>query len=464
MGGHGLSLKTKIGFGVCDIGGELFFAATSFWLLNFFTDTVGIAAGLAGVVIAIGKVWDAVTDPVLGYLSDRTSSRWGRRRPYLLFGSVPLFVAMVVMFTNPRLTSQWAMAAWALGAYCLLDAAFTVVNIPYNALTPELTQDYHERSTLNGYRFAFGIVGTLLGAGAALPIVNSLPDRSSGFTVMGAVFGAIMAVTAIITFLTLREPPQAPRAPSEGFFKGYLSVFRNKPYLIILAAYTVNLVFVSIIMGVAIYYFKYILGSEAMTTVGMLILLVTAMAFIPVSVLVSKRIGKKLVYGAGMAVYAVGLMALLLFGHRLGVPFSLAVLAFIGVGQGFTMAMPYAMAADAVEYDSLLTGKRREGIFFGMWTLGSKVGAALALGISGLVLGVSGYVAEAAQTPAAQLGIRSLVGPIPAVLCVLAIVLVVLYPITERRYAEILRQIGEMEQHAAASRGTGTAAAGRSRG
>jgi GPH family glycoside/pentoside/hexuronide:cation symporter len=446
MKNRGLSLKTKVGFAVCDIGGELFFAATGFWLLNYLTDTVGLAAGLAGVVIAVGKIWDAITDPIMGHVSDRTSSRWGRRRPYILFGSLPLFIAMILMFTNPGLKSQASLFVWGTVVFCFLCTAFTVVNIPYNSLTPELTQDYHERSALNGYRFAFGIVGTLIGAGAALPIINSLPNRDIGFTVMGTVFGSIMFVTALITFFSLREPETRRKKPTDGFFRTYLTVFKNKPYVLILTAYTMNLTFITIIMGVAVYYFKYILNQEAKTTIGMLILLITAMVFIPVSVLFSKKVGKKLVYGLGIGIYIVGLMLLFLLGHRYGVNYSFAVLALIGIGQGFAMAMPYAIVADAVEYDYLLTGKRREGAFYGVWTFSTKVGIAIGLGISGLVLSLTGYIPDVIQTETARLGIRLLMGPIPATICVLAIVFLWLYPITEKRYNEILEKIGEMER------------------
>ena len=176
--GEKLSIKTKLGYGVCDLGGNLFFTVIAFLLLNYLTDTVGIAAGLAGTIIMIGKIWDAVTDPLAGYLSDRTSSRWGRRRPYIFFGAFPLFIAMIIMFTHPGFTRPAHLFIWAVVAYCFLCTAYTLVNIPYNAMTPELTQDFHERTSINGYRFGFAVIGTLLGAGAALPLINAFPKDS----------------------------------------------------------------------------------------------------------------------------------------------------------------------------------------------------------------------------------------------------------------------------------------------
>jgi len=235
-----LPLKIKLGYGICDLGGNLFFTVIAFLLLNYLTDTVGIAAGLAGAVIMIGKIWDAITDPMAGYLSDRTRTRWGRRRPYIFFGSFPLFVAMVIMFTHPGLTNQGQLFVWALVVYCFLCTAYTLVNIPYNSMTPELTQDFHERTSLNGYRFGFAVIGTLMGAGAALPLVAAFESKTTGFTVMGAIFGAVMLVTALVTFYTVKETATQAQPPTQGFFKTYLKVFKNKPYVLILVTYSLH--------------------------------------------------------------------------------------------------------------------------------------------------------------------------------------------------------------------------------
>ena len=445
MEGEKLSVKVKMGYGICDLGGNLFFTVIAFLLLNYLTDTVGIAAGMAGAIIMIGKIWDAISDPVVGYLSDRTKSRWGRRRPYILFGAFPLFICMILMFTNPSLDGQAKLFIWGIVVYCLLNTAYTLVNIPYNSLTPELTQDFHERTSINGYRFGFAVIGTLAGAGAALPLVNAFASKNLGFTVLGTIFGFLMLVTALITFFSVKEPERSQPLPTTGFFKTYLKVFKNGPYNLILLTYTLHITALTIASGIVIYYFKYIHNDEAQTTIAMMFLLVTAMVFIPVSVLLSKRIGKKPVYGLGMFIFLVALMFIFLFGHTTGVSFSFAMMFFAGIGMGFTYAMPWAIVPDAVEYDYLLTGERTEGAFYGIWTFGIKLGQALALGITGAVLSFSGYVAEVSQTPSALLGIRLLMGPITALVFLLSIFVLYLYPINEKRYNEILEQIGKME-------------------
>ena len=441
-----LPLRLKLGFGVGDLGGNLYFTVIAFWMLNYLTDTVGIAAGLAGIVVMIGRIWDAVTDPLMGYLSDRTRTRWGRRRPYLLFGSLPWFAAMVFMFTNPHLQSHAALFAWGVIAYCLLSTAFTVVNVPYSSLTPELTKDYHERTSLNGYRSTFMVIGTLLGAGAALPLVGAFPSKSAGFSAMGAVFGAVMMGVSLITFFSVREPPLPEKGkPMMGFLKTYAHVLGNRPFLFIVFTYMGNLTAVTVVSGIMIYYFKYLFDSEGMTTVGLLILLVSAMIFIPVSVLVSKRIGKKATYVAGMLIIAAACIVIFFLGHVLGLVFVFAMMFVAGIGLSTTYPMPWSMIPDTVEYGYLQTGERREGGYYGVWTLISKIGQALAIGLSGWILELTGYLPDVPQSARALLGIRLLLGPVTAVIFLAAVVVLLFYPLNERRYNEVLTRIREKE-------------------
>ena len=206
-GSRKLAVRTKLGFGVADLGGNLFFTAMGFWSMNYLTDTVGIPAALAGMAVMVAKIWDAVTDPMMGYISDRTRSPLGRRRPYMIFGALPLLLSSWLFFTAPALQGPAALTAWAIATLCLLNTAYTVVNIPYGSLTPELTKDYHERTSLNGYRFGFAVIGTILGAAIVLPIVGVFGDKKAGFSAVGLLFGVVMAVTALITGFSVRERP-----------------------------------------------------------------------------------------------------------------------------------------------------------------------------------------------------------------------------------------------------------------
>jgi GPH family glycoside/pentoside/hexuronide:cation symporter len=470
-----LSIGVKAGYGICDLGGNLFFTAIAFAFFFYLTDTVLIAPALAGIVVAAGKIWDAVTDPVVGFISDRTNTRWGRRRPFILFGSFPLFLTMIIMFVNPLLffdsttffnpdvfsesfawtevlwnpkEHQTFLLIWGIVCFCLLNLAYTLVNIPYSSLTPELTQDYHERTSLNGYRFGCAVFGTLLGAAAVFPIIQAFPNQNIGFLVLGVIFGAVMMITALITFFAIREPMAHGEKPTKSFFETYLKVFKNKPYLLILFTYALHITALTVITSVAVYYFKYIHQAEEEITTAMLILLVTAMVFIPISVLVSKKYGKKVVYGIGMAVFSLSVLILSIFGHNQPINFSFIMMFFAGVGLGFTYVMPYAIVPDTIEYDYLLTGERTEGSFYGIWTFMLKIGQALALAITGVVLQLTGYVENVIPQPEpmAEFGILLLLGAIPAVIFFFAIVMLYHYPINEERYKEIIEKIRTMEK------------------
>ncbi|MBN1519212.1 MAG: MFS transporter [Spirochaetales bacterium] len=435
-----LPLGVKLGFGVADLGGNLFFTAMGFWTLFFLTDVVGIAAAAAGAIYWAGKLWDAVTDPLTGFISDRTRTRWGRRRPFMLFGAVPQLLAMWLFFTKPPVSSPWLVALWSGLALCLLNTAFTIVNIPYGALTPDLTPDYHERTSLNGYRFSFAILGTMLGAVAVQPLVGLFPSQAQGFSAVGLIFGVVMAVTALITVFTVKEGDHSSTpVPKEGFFETFMVVFKNKPFVVLIATYGLNLVGIAFVETILVYYFKWLYRDEGATSIAMLVLLVVAMLAIPVSVLVSKRIGKKRTYQINFAILAVTCLVIFFLGHRLGMTFFYAMMAFAGIGLGFGYALPFAMVPDTVEYDAVTTGKRKEGAFYGMWTFIAKVGTATAVVLTGLLLQWAGYSADlAAQSGATLSMIRWLIGPIPAVVFIAAILLVERYTLDEKTYRALM--------------------------
>jgi GPH family glycoside/pentoside/hexuronide:cation symporter len=456
-----LPLRTKIGYGVCDLGGNLFFTVGAFIVMKYLTDVVGLNPWLAGLSLSVGRVFDAFSDPIVGSLSDRTRTRFGRRKPYMFVGAILLFATMAFFFTNPHLKDQTALFIWASVGYTLLAAvAYTLVNIPYSSLTPELTQDYNERTSLNGYRFTFAIVGTLLGAGAALPLISAVSgaaivdnrwvgDPSRGYSIMGIVFGAAMAITALITVFSVKETTAHIERPKAGFkniVKDYLSTFTNKPFLLILLPWVLQIAGVTILSTVLQYYFTNVLGQSDKVTVAMLILLVVAIAFIPVWTAISKRIGKKWSFVLGMLEIAVSIMLIFLAGPSASMTTLYLLIAVCGIGFSTGYALPWSIIPDAIDYDFLRTGENREGLYYGIWTFSSKLGQALSALIIGALLSLTKYDGTIAlQNPDAQLVIRLLFGPIGAFFYVAAAAVLVFYPITAEKHAEIRRQIAERE-------------------
>ena len=441
-----LNLKTKLGFGVGDLGGNLFFTIMGFYLLFFFSDVVGLALPLAGAALAIGKVWDAVTDPAVGYFSDRVHTRWGRRRPFIFLGAILLFVFMVVMFTDPGFSNGIVLFLYLTVMYCILNTAYTLVNIPYGALTPELTEDFNERTVLNGYRMSFAVVGTFIGGSLVLPITNLVSDRVLGWSLMGGVMGLIMMTSALITFATVRETKQHQVLGTANPIRSYLDVLKMKTFLTALIPWTLHITGVNVIQAGLIYYFRGIYRDEAAFQIALPILLGTTILFIPVWVKLSERLGKKLSYNIGMGIVGVAALAFFLFGHRFDVTFAYAVMFVAGTGLSTNYVMPFAIVPDVVEYDYAENGVRREGVFYGMWTFVSKIGQAVAIGLTSLILWIFGHQAatEAVPNPVqselAQLGIRLINGPIPALFFLAGIIVLSYYPITKSRYEEILQR------------------------
>ncbi|TVQ25025.1 MAG: MFS transporter [Spirochaetaceae bacterium] len=441
---HRLPVGLKLGFGIADLGGNLFFTMMGFYLLAFLTDSFGIAAGAAGTALFIGKVWDAVTDPAVGHISDRTRTRWGRRRPYMAVGAILLFVSMILMFMNPSIGGQTARFIWVTVVYCFVNTAYTLVNIPYGSLTPELTSDFDERTSLNGYRMSFAVVGTLVGAGAVLPLVAAFGGGDAGWTATGAVMGALMAVVTLITVLTVKEKRVSERAPKVNVFKSYIEVLGMKTFLTALVPYALHIAGVTVIQASLIYFFRYVYGDEAQFTFALMFLLVVSLIFIPIWVRVSKSIGKRLSYNIGMLIFAGAVLLFFAIGASLPVWFSFVIFAIAGTGFATNYVMPFSMIPDVIEYDFAENGTRREGIFYGMWTFVSKIGQAFALALSGWVLALFGYIAPTAAVPdpvqgdLTVLGIRLLTGPVPALFFIAGVIVLSYYPITHEKYQEIL--------------------------
>ena len=352
-------------------------------------------------------------------------------------------LTMWYFFTAPKAGSQAWLTIWAALALCALNTAYTIINIPYSSLTPELTKDYNERSSLNGYRFGFAVIGTILGAGAVLPLVGVFgTNRAAGFSFMGAILGVLMAASTLVTFFAVKEPDHSHEPiPTEKFFPTFLAVFKNKPYVILLLTYALNLTALNFVQGILVYYFKYIFRNEGLTTLAMILLLVTAMICIPISVKVSKHIGKKRTYQICFAILASACLIIYLFGHKLGSSFFLIMMVYAGIGVGFGYVAPWAMVPDAIEFDAVRTGNRKEGAFYGMWTFTSKVGTSLAIALTGAILGAAGYAANLAEQSQSALGaIRLIIGPIPAFVFIAAILLIERYPIDEKTYVRFMAE------------------------
>ena len=440
-----ISRKTKLGFGAGEFSSSIFFTLTSFWLLNFLTDEVRLSAALAGSALLVGKIWDAVIDPFIGYISDHTRSRWGRRRPFILFFTIPFGIAFVLMFRNPGIASQPGKFWWAMLTYIFFCTVYSFTNIPYNSILPEISKDYNERTNISGYKQAFAVIGTILGAGAALPIMALFASRTAGYVGMAAIFGFLTILSLLATFFSVREPKLLEQPRGESIPKSLKDVFTNKPFVLLLTAWFTNSTAVAIMEAMLIYYYKYIFRAEGSVTMAMIILLVVTIATIPFWVWFARKVSKKVSYVIGMALTALAVILFAFTADRLGQTFALVYMVLAGFGFSSHYVLPWSMAPDTIEYGYSRTGVRREGVYYSVWTFMIATGGAFAGFLVGQSLGLFGYVPDAIQSASSILSMRLLIGPLPALLILLGNLALIFYPLNQKRYEQVQAAVREME-------------------
>jgi len=312
----------------------------------------------------------------------------------------------------------------------------TLVNIPYSALTPELTSDYNEQTSLNAYRFLCAGIGTIMGAVIVVPIVNMFPSKALGFSVAGAAIGGIIIIATLITFFSVREsaaPPKNGKKKTGAFFSAYRSVFKNSAYTVLLAVFVLHITALNFLQGMVVYYLKYIYQAESFSSTIMGLLLITAIISIPVAAKCSNVLGKNVSYRIGLAVLCISTMVIFFIGHRIGLIGLALLFVCAGVGVGFAFATPWAMLPDAIVWQSDTV--HNEGCYYGVWTFASKLGQAVSTGVSGLILSAAGYRADILQSSDTIFAIRLIAGPIAAAVCLLGFILIHFYPIDKKRKA-----------------------------
>jgi GPH family glycoside/pentoside/hexuronide:cation symporter len=357
----------------------------------------------------------------------------------MFVGTVSSFFLMGLMFTPVKSESQLMLFIYLTFLYCLLNTAYTLVNIPYAALLPELTDDYHQRTILTGYRMSFAVLGTFTGAGAVMPIVNLFTSQKTGWTIMGYFMGAVMMLSMLTTIWTIREPDHPRPTKHISFLKTYREAVGNRVFLTALIPWAFFITGTTMVQGALVYYFTYVFGNEALFQTALIFLLACSLLFIPIWVKISGKIGKKRCYMIGMGIMSGSVVIFALFGQALGERVSVLIMALAGIGLSTHYVMPHSILPDVVEYDSISHGGiRREGVFSSIWTFSSKIGQALALAINGWVLALLSYTPNVEQSASAIIGIKIITGPIPVLWYIAGIIILNFFPIDQDFYNRML--------------------------
>jgi GPH family glycoside/pentoside/hexuronide:cation symporter len=434
-----LGLGRTIGYAIGDFGFNLFFTFANLFLLYYYTDVLGIPAAAAGGVIMVALVIEGALDPAMGVLANRTRSRFGRYRPWLLFGAGPLCLSFVAMFL-PLGLSGGALLAYTLATHLMFRLLYTVVGIPYAALSAQMTSDSRERSTLAGVRMLFAIACGLTLATATLPLVAALGGGREGFFRVSVGYAAAAFVILMICYASTREDPAATYSHPT-LREAWRGIRDNRPFQLVMWAMVLASIGSTTAQKTLVYYMKYVVGSEASVTPALALSTLVAGIALPFWMFMTRRIGKRLVWVAGATIATLQGLTFFILAPTAGALLWIV----IGAGGFATAAIVltfWSTVPDTVEFGEWRSGVRTEGAIYGVVTLAQKVALGIGVGLLGVLLQAIGYRPNEVQSPDTVFGIRVLVALGPAILASCGGLLMWFYPIDWRLHGRLTKALG----------------------
>lgn len=436
-----LRLRNYVGYATGDAANNLAFSMSSMFLLVYYTDVVGLSAAAAGTLFLLVRFWDAFADVFAGRLVDKTSTRWGKFRPFILFGSLPLLLLSVAVFSVPH-TSDRGEYAYAFASYVLLGLAYSLVNIPYGSMATAMTQAPAERAKLATFRVYGSNLTILMLALIVAPQIKGSDDLQHSLTITTLIFVAVGFLLYLFTFVTAVE--QVPRdVPKVSVRQTIDTIKHNRPLGMLCLSSLMFLIGMFTLQTIGIYYARDVLGNAnyyIVQTITQTAGTFLVAAYVPHIV---RTVGKKQGY---IVLAAVGMAG----GVGLAVaPASAPVVAFvcffvIGIGMGGVNTLMWALEADTVEYGEWQTGIRTEGITYALFSFTRKQGQAIGGAAAAYTIGIGGYIADSAHQPdSAVTAIRIAAGAVPAVVMAIAMAIMWAYPLTEGRFREIVREVAQ---------------------
>lgn len=434
-----LRTSTVIAYGAGDFAFNLTFTFCSLFLLYFYTDVLGLSGTIGGLIILVALVWEGVTDPVTGLIANRTASRWGRYRPYLLLGTVPLALSFVLMFLPLGLSGR-SLVVWAALTHFAYRTLFTVVNVPYVALTAQMTPDSHQRGRLAAARMIFAILCGITLSALTLPLVKSFGGGALGFFRLSLIYAAAAAAILFGCFASTREIRRTEGEHAPSIREMVVSVRRNRAFLLLMPATVLGSVAFTMSNKALVYYMKYVVGSEAAVTAGLLATLVpAALAMIP-WVILTNRTSKRTVWLFGACITCTALLLIFLLKPN-GGPVLYGLLALNGIGNASFILTFWSMLPDTVEYGEWRSGYRAEGAVMGIIMFSQKVALGIGTGLFGILLDSIGYVPNRPQTPGTLHGMLLLYTLAPLALFTAAAAIISFYPIDRRTHERLVNVV-----------------------
>lgn len=457
-----LRTKEKIGYGFGDFASSMFWKMFSVYLLFFYTDVFGLSAAIVGTLFLVTRVFDGINDPLMGIIADRTNTKWGKFRPYLLWMAIPFAIFGVLTFTTPEFSLSGKII-YAYVTYCLMMIVYTAINVPYASLLGVMTSNLNDRTSLASFRFIFAFAGSILVLATAEPLVeffsgmDGTANVQQGWQTTMIIYGVIAMAFFFGTFYLTRERIQPPKDQKTNVKVDLKDLMKNKPWFVLLAAGICCLIFNSIRDGSAIYYFKYYFENQNAFSLGFadinitystLYLVLGQVANIVGVVLakpISEKIGKKKTFIGAML--AASVLSCIFFVFQESHTALIFVFQFlISICAGIIFPLLWSMYADIADYSEWKTGRRATGLIFSSSSMSQKMGWTLGGALTGWMLAFYGFEANAVQTEGAKTGIRMMMSFLPAAGALLSAVFVFFYTLDDKLIFKINQDLSQKKE------------------
>jgi Na+/melibiose symporter-like transporter len=470
-----ISMREKVGFSLGDSAANFIFQTIMLLQLSFYTDSFGISAAAAGWLFLVSRLWGAVSDPIMGAIGDRTNTRWGKFRPWILWTAVPFGIIGFLAFTTPNF-GQTGKIIYAYITYMLLMSVYSANNVPYAALSGVITGDMAERNSISSVRFIFVTLATIAIQGFALPMVNHFGHGSSskGYQITMGIFCVLAVIFFLITFLTTKERIKPDPKQKSSLKQDISDLLKNRPWLIMFLVFVVMFIFLGLRNSILLYFFKYYLDKTSMISIlevlnkgsfglieklGMIgpnadiagntfsIINILSQLVTIIGLTLSRPLANK--FGKKAVFLTVIILCVLFSGIFIIISPKAILLTLIlqllfnfmwGVGA---MSLPWAMMADVADFSEWKNNRRATGIVFAGIIIGLKIGLAIGGALAGSLLNSYGYVANVAQTPHALFGIRMITSIYPAAFLAIGIIVLFFYQINKSTEIKMQNELAE---------------------
>lgn len=431
-------ILAKMAYASGDIYGGGSFLIVGVLFLVFLTNVEGLSGALAGTIIFIGKVWDAVTDPFMGILSDRTRTRFGRRRIYFLIGGIPVLLSWTALWYSFGISGTAAKFIYFTFAFIFFSTAFTLVMVPYNAILADMTKDYNKRSAFTGVRLSFSAGASIVCATIPAMLTGAFQNQREGYLVMGLLFGLVFGICWLVVFFGTWENTMDSK--EAGFtYKDWLSVFKNKSFRQYAGIFVTSQMAIDATMAVAVYYLGVSLRKQQLFVPAMASILIVQLLFIIIFSAVAQKYNKRTPALISAFVWIIANIFIFTFSPQTPDLIVIAVCSFIGIGAAGCNLVSWSILPDISDVDELITGRRRDGLYSGVSTFLRKLSGGLVVGSIGLMLDVVKYSDAAVKTgnimPVTDMGIKLMFCLIPTVFLIVMLFALKKYMLNKNEFA-----------------------------